>query len=80
MERGAPEITGDAVDLLRAVGAIPKEEPMVALGTRDCAEAKRDEGDMVAEPHQRVGDLLDAAAARRAIVVHAGHDDDFALA
>ena len=60
-----------------AVGAVPEEQPVIALGARDRAEADRDEAGLVAETHQRVGQRLDAAAAWRAVVVDAGNDDGF---
>jgi hypothetical protein len=50
---------------------------VVALYQRYRAEPHRNERDVVAEPHQGVGERLDAAAAWRAVIVHAGDDDNF---
>ena len=53
---------------------------MVAFGERDRAEAHRNERDIVMQPHQRIGQRLNATAARRPVIVDAGNDHDVRLA
>ena len=49
---------------------------MVPLEARKRTEAHRQEGDLIAETHQSVGQRLNAAAPRRPVVVDAGDDND----
>ena len=60
-------------------GARPQERAMIALGTRDWTEADGDEAHIIMQPHQRIGQRLDAAAARRPVIVDTRDDDDFRL-